>query len=1151
LFHPETKKEAMTNFVHLHNHTHYSLLDGACKIDDLMEMAVNFGMEALAITDHGNMFGVIEFYKKALKAGVKPIIGMEAYVAPGSRFDKTPTRGIGDASFHLILLAKNYKGYKNLLKLATIGYLEGFYYKPRIDKEVLREYSEGLIALSSCLKGEIPFKILRGDYQGAKKAALEYREIFGDDFYLEVLDHGTEEEKEAKKGLIELGRELSIPLVATNDTHYLKREHAEAHDILLCLQTGKDRDDPNRLRFSTDQAYFKSGEEMAQIFADLPEAIENTSEVARKCNLLLDFGKLHLPRFTIPPGEDSKTLDGYLEKLCRKGLRERYPEVTPNLEKRLQTELEVIKKMGYASYFLIVKDFIDYAKKQGIPVGPGRGSAAGSLVSYVLGITNIDPIKYDLLFERFLNPERVSLPDIDIDFCDQRRGEIIDYVRRKYGEKNVSQIITFGTMAARAVIRDVGRVLKMSYGVVDRIAKLIPASPGITLEDALKAVPELREMVNKDETHRKLIEYSRVLEGLARHASTHAAGVVIAPQELTEYLPLFRSSQGDITTQYDMKAIEDIGLLKVDFLGLRTLTVLNNTVKMLKAKGIDIDLDRIPLDDPKTYRLFSEGETIGVFQFESGGMREYLKKLKPECFEDLIAMNALYRPGPMEMIDDFIQRKRGQKEIKYLHPLLEPILKETYGVCVYQEQVMRIASEIGGFSLGEADLLRRAMGKKQPELMREQRSRFIQGAMKKKVPKEVAEEIFDMMDRFAGYGFNKSHAAGYSLIAYQSAYLKAHYPAEFMAATLSSEMGNTNRIMTLIEECQRMGIPVLPPDVNESHADFVVTDKGIRFGLGAIKNVGHAAIKSIVQAREKYGRFKTIYDFCQHLDLRLVNKKVIESLIQAGAMDSLEGHRAQLLKAVESAINFAQSFQAERSRGQTTIFDSFETGGGGYPPLPDVKPWSKTKALAKEKELLGFYLSGHPLSKYEEEIKAFSTTKLDSLNSLEDGTPVKVCGMITSVKTHFDRKNKPMVFLTLEDFTGAAEVVVFSDAYERFKKYIRTDSMVIVKGKSSIREDGNAKVLCDEIIPLAGAREKLAKNLCISIDVTKVEESALERVKELVEGNPGKCNLMINIKTREDGDHLFRSKRYKVNPSPAMVSELREILGRDNVWIEG
>ena len=1142
----------MADFVHLHNHSHYSLLDGACKIDDLITSCKEFGMNALALTDHGNMFGAIEFYTKAKKAGIKPIIGAEVYIAPKSRFDKTSSKGGSDASFHLILLAKNLDGYKNLMKLVSIGFLEGFYYKPRIDKEILREHSSGLIAMSACLKGEVSQMILRKDLELAKRAALQFKEMFGDDYYLEIHRHDIPEEEIVVEGMAQLSKSLNIPLVATNDTHYLKREHAFAHEILLCLQTGKTLDDEKRMRFDTEEVYFKSPQEIKELFKDFPEAIENTLIVAEKCDLELDLKSIHLPDYQVPETHRQMSLDDYLRHLAEEGLPQRYQTITPELKTRLDHELDIIKTMGYAGYFLIVKDFIDYARKKHIPVGPGRGSAAGSLVSYALQITNIDPMKYDLLFERFLNPERVSMPDIDIDFCYERREEIIKYVKKKYGEKNVTQIITFGTMAARGVIRDVGRVLKVSLPEVDKIAKMIPAAIGMTLDKALDMVAELKDIANKDDLHRKLIENSRILEGLARHASTHAAGVVITPGELTEYTPLFKHSGGDVTTQYDMKILEQIGVLKMDFLGLRTLTVIDDTLKLLQQRGITIDLDSIPLDDPETYKIFGKGETIGVFQFESSGMRDCLRRLKPQRLEDLIAMNALYRPGPMDMIDDFISRKHGETKIEYLHPLLEPILKETYGVMVYQEQVMRVASDLAGFSLGAADLLRRAMGKKKHELMKEQRILFLKGAAERGIDEKSANEIFALMAKFAGYGFNKSHAAGYSLVAYQTAYLKAHYPAEFMAANMTSEMNNTSRVVILIEECKRMGINVLPADVNESSYKFTVVGRDIRFGLGAIKNVGKNAILSIMKAREQNGRFKTIFDLSQHADTRLVNKKVVESLIQAGAMESIEGHRAQLMASIDLASTFSQHALAHRANGQTSIFDSGdEQVQIANPTLPDVEPWSQAEQLAREKELLGFYFSGHPLSKHKLELQMFSSHSLNQIHELLDKAVVKTGVIITGVKKHLDRRNRTMAFVTIEDLTGTGEMIVFSDAYEKYQSILHEDSMVLVIGKISSRDDNDEnKILCDSLVPLTDVWDRCVKNISFSIEANGKTEGQIREIKDVLAKNRGRIPIFINVKTPENGEYVFRSKKITARPSPTLVRKLSDIIGMENIWIE-
>lgn len=1142
----------MSRFVHLHNHSHYSLLDGACRIKDLVDAAKRNHMPALALTDHGNMCGAIEFYKTCKKADLKPVIGVEAYMAPRSRKEKSASKaGMADTSFHLVLLAKNLQGYQNIMRLVSIGYLEGFYYRPRIDREVLQKYHEGIIVLSACLKGEVAQALLAGNEEGARQVALEYRELFGDDYYLEIHKHGIPEEDLVREKVKALSRELSIPLVVTNDTHYLKREHALPHDVLICLQTGKDRDDPNRLRYTTDQIYFKSQEEMQITFPEESEALSITEEIAQKCDLKLDFDKVHLPTFAIPSEEQSKTLDEYLETLAYQGLRQRYAEVTPELEARLRHELAVIEQTGYAGYFLIVQDFTRVARAKGIPVGPGRGSAAGSLVSYCIGITNIDPIKYNLIFERFLNPERVTMPDIDIDFCYERREEMIKYVREKYGEANVTQIITFGTMAARAVIRDVGRVLKMRYSDVDKIAKMIPATVGISLDRALETVGELRTLVESDDTHKQLVEYAKVLEGLARHASTHAAGVVITPDELTNYTPLYKSNTGDVTTQYDMKALETIGVLKMDFLGLRTLTVIDKTLKMLRERSVEFDLDGIPLDDAATYAIFGNGETISLFQFESSGMREYLKKLKPQCLDDLIAMNSLYRPGPMDMIDDFIARKQGTKPIEYLHPLLEPVLKETYGIIVYQEQVMRIASDLAGFTLGGADLLRRAMGKKIVELMQQQRKLFVAGAAARGIPEKIANQIFDLMDKFAGYGFNKSHAAGYSLVAYQTAYLKAHYPAEYMAATLTSEMSDTARIVTLIDECRRMGVDVLPPDVNESMAEFVVVDQKIRYGLGAIKNVGLGAIESLIKARQKGGRFTSVFDFCLRVDLRTVNKKVLESLVQAGAFDSISANRNQLLLGLDAATAHAQRQQDERFRGQASIFDEAPAEMEIEPALPEVPDWKPDERLKREKEFLGLYLSGHPLDRYALEVNLFSKQRLQDLEGMRDGVQVMVCGLVTNVKTILDRKGHQMAFVTLEDYAGSTEAIVFSDALAAHRELLQVDNAIVVIGRTSSREEEEpAKIMVEKILSVDEAWQMIPKKVMLDVPVEKLNEVLLQRLSQMVRINQGACGLYFRISGRELPLYEFQSRSMKVRPNAEFVNFVRENFGPEAVHFE-
>ena len=1141
-----------SNFVHLHNHTQYSLLDGACRIDDLIALAKEYKMPALAITDHGNMFGAIEFYKRTVSAGIKPIIGCEVYVAPVSRHKKEPIKNLSDAAYHLILLAKDLTGYKNLIKIATIGYLEGFYHKPRIDQEILRDYSDGLIALSSCLKGEIPRQILAGKYEDAKKTAIKYVDIFGENnFYFELQDHSLEEEGRVCRELVGISREMLIPLVATNDCHYLKKEDYLAHDALLCIQTGKKITDDDRMRFTTDQFYFKSPAQMEELFSETPQAISNSIRIAEECNLALEFGKCHLPYFPLPQGYPD--LDSYLCFLAKKGLVERYPKVTPGMEERLQYELNVMKQMGYAGYFLIVRDFIDYARSQKIPVGPGRGSAAGSLVSYALGITNIDPLKYGLLFERFLNPERVTLPDIDIDFSDKGRDSIIRYVIDKYGKKNVAQIITFGSMAARAAVRDVGRVMDIAYSEVDRIAKMIPWDPDMTLDKALRMEAELSKLVESDKRYQKLIYYSRTLEGLSRHASTHAAGVVIAPSDLTDYLPLYLSNRDEVTTQYDMKGIEDIGLLKIDFLGLRTLTVIDNTLKVImENKRTNLDLESIPLDDKKVFELFSTGQTIGIFQFESSGMRDYLIKLKPESIEDLTAMNALYRPGPLDshMIDEYIDRKWGKKKIRYEHSLLEPILRETYGVIVYQEQVLKIASDLAGYSLGKADILRKAMGKKQSEMMAEQREEFIRGASANQIDEKTADRIFDFIATFARYGFNKSHSVGYAHIAYQTAYLKAHYPLEFMAALMSSEKDDSTRIVTLMDECRRMGITVLPPDTNESLGDFSVIGDRIRFGLGAVKNVGESAISAVIKARERYGKFNTIFEFCERVDSRALNRRTIESLIQAGAFDSLEGHRAQLMGCVDMAIDYGQAVQQDKAKGQTSLFGAdIGVGSTTQPRLLDIPKWTTSEILSREKEMLGFYVSGHPLAKYEGELKLFTTKDSETLQLTRDGEEVVIGGVITKIKFNLDKKGKRMAFATIEDFIGVTEVVIFSDSLEKAKEVIQSDSVIVVRGRSSTKEGERAKVVAFDVAGLDGIYRDKKLILHVLLDTGHSNRDFIVNLKDMLSSQPGETGVILHV--RSNGKELkARLKNISIKLSKDLLERLKKAVGEQMVYLD-
>ncbi len=1136
------------NFVHLHTHSQYSLLDGACRLDSVIELAKHHKMPALAITDHGNMFGAIEFYSKATKAGLKPIIGVEAYVAGGSRFDKKPSNKYPDGGFHMVLLCKNITGYRNLVKLSSAAFLEGFYHRPRIDKEILRQHSEGLIATTACLKGEVNWNLMNGDTDAAVQAARELNDIFGQgNFYIEIQNHGLEKEDFTRPKLVSISKETGIPLVATNDCHYLRQQDAEAHDALLCIQTGKMVEDTDRMRYNTDQIYFKSSGEMEQAFGDYKEALENTVAIAEACNLELELGKLKLPQFPIPkPFVDP---DVYLKDLCERGAKERYGELTKEIKTRLEYELGVIRQMGYAGYFLIVKDFCDYARNNGIRVGPGRGSAAGSIVSYVLRITNVDPIAFGLLFERFLNPERISMPDIDIDFSDRGRDRIIKYVIDKYGAENVCQIITFGTMAARGVVRDVGRVLSMPYGEVDKIAKMIPAQIGITLEQAIKQVPELEQLRKSDVRINRLLTYGITLEGLARHCSTHAAGVVIAPSALTNYVPLFKGSNDEITTQYDMTMVEEIGLLKMDFLGLRTLTVLDDALRMIKENhGKEIDLDTLKLDDPEVFKIFARGDTIGIFQFESMGMRDYMRRLVPENFTDLTVMNALYRPGPLDsgMIDEYIDRKRGTKKPVYLHPVLERSLGDTYGVIVFQEQVLKIANELAGYSLGKADLLRKAMGKKDAALMADQKEAFKKGAAANKVAAEVAAEVFNQIETFARYGFNKAHATCYALVAYHTAWLKRYYPHEFMAALMTSEMSDSDRIYILLEECRRMSIQVLPPDVNESAVDFAVIDGKIRFGLLAVKNVGEGPATAIVKFREAHGKYSDLAHVVSSLEPRLLNRRTLESLIAAGAADSLPGKRAQKYQVVEPMLEFGH-----RVFEQHSTVDLFATSGKSIarvsPALPDIAEWPATEKLAKEKEMLGFYISGHPLDKYRNEITSFTNASVSALAGAPDGREVTVAGILTSIKKKTDKKGNLMAFASMEDYSGSVELIVFSDCFQKSSAVMEPDRMILVTGRVSTREGETAKIVASEIVGLEQLTEKFRCQLVLKIEPDCAEKTITEALASLAE-HQGQVPVLLAA--RENGSEVYiKSKRYFVTPDFELLNRLKEILGHSSAYL--
>ncbi|MCX6640720.1 MAG: DNA polymerase III subunit alpha [bacterium] len=1138
------------SFVHLHTHSDYSLLDGSAKVKDLVRTARDLGMTALALTDHGNLFGAIEFYREARKAELKPIIGIELYMAPGARQDRTTNTGIKDSSNHLVLLAKDEVGYRNLIRLSSLAYLEGFYYRPRIDWELLEKHHQGLICMTSCLKGLVPQLLIQNREEEAQKVSSRFKELFGSDFYLEVQNHGIAEEALAIQAMHRLGKKLDLKLVVTNDVHYLKREDDEAHDVLLCIQSGKTRAETQRMKFSGAGYHLRSPEEMEALFRDLPEALKVTEEIAERCNLELDFSHQHFPEYPIPADEKGATLETFFEQQAQEGLILRYPNPTEEAKARLAHEIKVIKKLGFAGYFLIVKDFIDFARSRQIPVGPGRGSAAGSLVAYSLGITNIDPLRYGLLFERFLNPERVSPPDIDIDFADNRRAEVIDYVRDKYGSNSVTQIITFGKMLAKAVVRDVGRVMGLPYSDVDRLAKLIPPTLGMTLDRATDEAPEFRMLVESNPIYRKLISISKVLEGVNRNASTHAAGVVIAPGDLMDYVPLFKAAEtGETTTQWDMKWLDAIGLLKMDFLGLRTLTVIKDTLAALHERGVDVDLDGIPLDDAATFRLFADKATVGVFQFESSGMKENLARLQPERLEDLIAMNALYRPGPMEMISTYIARKRGREKIEYLHESLRPILEETYGIIVYQEQVIRIASDIAGFSLGKADILRRAMGKKKLSEMQKLKDEFIQGAIDRGLTEKVAAAIYDYVERFASYGFNKSHSAGYALVAYQTAYLKAHYPAEFMAACLTSEINSSDRILLLIDECRHLGLTIHPPSINLSRYQFTVEEGGIRFGLGGVKNVGEGAIEQVIAARDIFGLYRSLYDITERTDGQKVNRKVLESLIQSGACDDLEGHRAQMKAALDDVLRYGQQIRAEKSQGQESLFglESAEAVPPTRMALPAMDVWSSAETQILEKESLGFYLSTHPLESYRLEVASFSQLPFSAMDRAGDSQPIRLVGYVSEIRRLNDKKNRQMAFVTLVDFSGSVEALFFADVFEKHSSIIQKDAALVVVGRCSTRENEAVKVIAEDAFPLESARSSLTIGLEVAIDRTRSRPDLAERIERLCMQHPGSTPLYIRLIGGENGERRFVVENFQLKLGDHLINRLEQLVGEGNV----
>jgi len=1153
-----------SRFVHLHCHTEYSLLDGANKVDKLFERIKALKQPAVAMTDHGNMFGAVEFYREAISHGVKPIIGCEIYVAPASRFErKGVDKGPREYNNHLILLAMNQQGYRNLCKLVTLGYMEGFYYKPRIDKELLQEFNTGLIALSACLQGEVSQALSAGHFEKAKLAAETYASIFGDRYYIEIQDNKLAEQEKVNRLLVELAKETSIPVVATNDCHYGERADFHAHDVLLCVQTGKTINDDNRLKMETDELYLKSAEEMTRGFDYCPGAVERTLEIADRCNVEIEFGKYHFPTFT-PPKEIS--LDDYLDELAHQGLEERLegvtdPETRKSYAERLEYELDVIKRMQFPGYFLVVADFINYAKRSGIPVGPGRGSSAGSLVAYALRITDLDPIRHVLLFERFLNPERRSMPDIDVDFCIRGRAQVIQYVKDKYGADRVAQIATFGTLKAKAAIRDVGRALGFSFAETDTIAKLIPAPKqgfDYPLAESMRMEPRLPELIKNDPRVKTLMDHALRLEGLVRHASTHAAGVVLSNLPLVDHLPLFVDKEGGIVTQFDMSCVEKIGLVKFDFLGLKTLTLIHDCLKLIDAtRGEKIDLNHLPLDDKKTYRTLCNGNTTGVFQLESGGIREMTVKIRPNCFEDLVAILALYRPGPLDsgMAEEYIKRKHGREKIKYLHPLLETILKDTYGVIVYQEQVMQIAQVLAGYTMGDADMLRRAMGKKDPEEMAAQRERFVEGARGKKIDDKIAAEIFDQMETFARYGFNKSHSAAYALVSYQTAYLKTHYPVEFIATLMTSEMGDTDKVIKNLAECRGKDIEVLAPDINESRADFTPVGSKIRFGLAAVKNVGEKAVEVILETRAKDRPFESLFDFCRRVDTTAVNRRVIESLIKCGAFDSTQVSRARMFGALDDAMKAGQAHQRDQSSNQIDIFGMLgaPTRGGKKAGdiYPQVSEWSTQEALAFEKEALGFYITGHPLDKFDRVLKKIASGMIATLKEKGQPGDVKIGGVVSALRLRNTKKGDRYGSFNLEDKTGFIEVLAWPDTYKKCSGLLGADDPIFVKGRLEVGEE-RIQVIANDIEALSEAAKNQKYGTVngngekIHLYVREAEVSAEELVilRDTLLDFPGRSTVYLHLLQSVNGETVIElPDQVRIASTPELVGTVERLFG--------
>ncbi len=1159
-----------SDFVHLHLHTDYSMLDGACDTKVLCKRAKELNMPAVAMTDHGNIFGAVHFFNDAKAAGIKPILGCELYVCKKEDHRAEPQ---GDSYNHLIVLAENEAGYKNLTKICSEASLHGFYYKPRVSKRYLAEHSQGLIGLSACLKGEVAERLTEGKYEAARTAAKTLEDIFGrGNFFLEIQDQGLAEEKRIHKDLFRLEQDLDIPMVATNDSHYICEDDSLAQDAMVCIQTGKSIADPNRMKFQTNQFYLKSCEEMGKVFQGYEQLLSRTVGIAERCNLKLAKVENPFPKFDVPEGE---TIDSYFERIAREGMARRTTLLTQlknrgklkhsfsDYEERLNREIGIIKQMKFPGYFLIVWDFIRYAKENGIPVGPGRGSAAGSLVGYAMGITDIDPIQNELLFERFLNPERVSMPDIDVDFCMNRRGEVINYVTGKYGREQVAQIITFGTMAAKAAIKDTGRVLDMPYNEVDRIAKMIPGTPGMTIDKAMADVPAFNDAYTGDPAIRNLVDTAKKLEGMVRNSGVHASAVVIAPVPLDELVPLYKTKNDEIVTAYDMTAVEKMGLLKMDFLGLTTLTIIDDCLKLIKmTRGETVVMETIPLEDPETYeKVFHKGQTSGVFQFESDGMRDVLRRYQPTTVEDLTALNALYRPGPIQggMIDDFIERKWGRKKVDYMLPELERLLKETLGVIVYQEQVMQIANVIAGYSLGEADLLRRAMGKKIAAEMDQQRERFMQGAAERKFSKDKAGHIFDLMAQFAGYGFNKSHSAAYALVAYHTAYLKTHYPVEFMAALLTSVTGKTEDVVKYIAESREMGIEVLAPDVHESASNFtpVITPEGgykIRFGLSAVKNVGGNAIESILKAR-KDGHFKGIFDLCERVDLRLLNKRVLESLIKSGAMDSL-GRRSQLMEVLDKAMEQAQKAARDRDAGQHGLFGIFEEASpaaSAADRLPNVPDWEESARLANEKEVLGFWISGHPLEKYQDKIEDLHAIKTSDVLAMKNSTPknedISVGGLITGLRIAKTRKGDLMAGLVIEDMHGRVEAAVFPEAYKRLHEKVKLEIPVLVRAAVKVEEDAAPKLFINEITPLDEAKVRLPRSLRIAIQLPEALPETVDALHGIFTRCKGDAKVLFDLVRPGEYVVVMEAEGYNVCADRAFIRSVEQLCGADSVKI--